>query len=408
MAAGEIAMPGLDKKPAKAAEHASTGARQGLALERFFSRPGVDPMSEVEWELRSAVIAGEDGRVVFEQRDVEVPRAWSQTATNVVVSKYFRGPLGSPKRESSVRQLIARLVDTTTGWGEAQHYFASAEERDTFRAELTALLVTQRAAFNSPVSFNVGIEPRPQCSACFILKVEDNMDSILNWYRNEGIIFKGGSGSGVNLSAVRSCREKLSAGGTASGPLSFMKAADASAGVIKSGGKTRRAAKMVVLDVDHPDVMEFIHCKAEEERKAWALIAAGYDASLDGPAYGSIFFQNANNSVRVTDEFMKAALEGRPWSTRFVTNGEVAETMPARDILRHIAKATHQCGDPGMQFDTTINAWHTCPNTGRINASNPCSEYMHLDDSACNLASLNLMQFLDADGTFDVAAFRHA
>ncbi|HZO81501.1 MAG TPA: vitamin B12-dependent ribonucleotide reductase [Candidatus Binataceae bacterium] len=408
MAAGEIAMPGLDKKPAKAAEHASTGARQGLALERFFSRPGVDPMSEVEWELRSAVIAGEDGRVVFEQRDVEVPRAWSQTATNVVVSKYFRGPLGSPKRESSVRQLIARVVDTITGWGEAQHYFASAEERDTFHAELTALLVTQRAAFNSPVYFNVGIEPRPQCSACFILKVEDNMDSILNWYRNEGIIFKGGSGSGVNLSAVRSCREKLSAGGTASGPLSFMKAADASAGVIKSGGKTRRAAKMVVLNVDHPDVVDFIKCKQEEERKAWALIDAGYDASLDGPAYGSVFFQNANNSVRVSDDFMRAVERDGEWRTHFVTTGQVADTYRARELMKLIAEAAHACGDPGMQFDTTINAWHTCPNSGRINASNPCSEYMHLDNSACNLASLNLLKFLDERGEFDVRALRHA
>ncbi|MGA8568043.1 MAG: vitamin B12-dependent ribonucleotide reductase, partial [Candidatus Binataceae bacterium] len=361
-----------------------------------------------EWELRSAVIAGEDGRVVFEQRDVEVPRVWSQTATNVVVSKYFRGPLGSPRRESSVRQLIGRVVDTIAGWGERQGYFADDAGRDTFKGELTALLVTQRAAFNSPVYFNVGIEPKPQCSACFILKVDDNMDSILNWYRNEGIIFKGGSGAGVNLSAVRSCREKLSAGGTASGPLSFMKAADASAGVIKSGGKTRRAAKMVVLNADHPDIELFIKCKQEEERKAWALIAAGYDSSLDGPAYGSVFFQNANNSVRVPDEFMRAVADDGEWTTHFVNDKKPDRTYKARELMRMIAEAAHACGDPGMQFDTTINTWHTCPNSGRINASNPCSEYMHLDNSACNLASINVLRFLDERGEFDVRAFRHA
>ena len=408
MAAGEMTMPGLDKKPSKAAERVQAASRAGLALERFFSRPGVDPFSEIEWELRSAVIAGEDGRVVFEQRDVEVPRAWSQTATNVVVSKYFRGPLGSPRRESSVRQLIGRVVDTIAGWGERQGYFADDAGRDTFKAELTSLLVTQRAAFNSPVYFNVGIEPKPQCSACFILKVDDNMDSILNWYRNEGIIFKGGSGAGVNLSAVRSCREKLSAGGTASGPLSFMKAADASAGVIKSGGKTRRAAKMVVLNADHPDIELFIKCKQEEERKAWALIDAGYDSSLDGPAYGSVFFQNANNSVRATDEFMRAVAEDGEWTTHFVKDHKADGTYKARDLMRMIAEAAHACGDPGMQFDTTINDWHTCPNSGRINASNPCSEYMHLDNSACNLASINVLKFLDERGEFDVRAFRHA
>ena len=408
MAAGELTMPGLDKKPPKAAERTQTPSRAGLALERFFSRPGVDPFSEVQWELRSAVIAGEDGRVVFEQRDVEVPRVWSQTATNVVVSKYFRGPLNSPRRESSVRQLIGRVVDTITGWGERQGYFADDTGRDTFKAELAALLVTQRAAFNSPVYFNVGIEPKPQCSACFILKVEDNMDSILSWYRNEGIIFKGGSGAGVNLSAVRSCREKLSAGGTASGPLSFMKAADASAGVIKSGGKTRRAAKMVVLNADHPDIELFIKCKQEEERKAWALIDAGYDSSLDGPAYGSVFFQNANNSVRATDEFMRAVAADGEWTTHFVKDHKPDGTYKARELMRMIAGAAHACGDPGMQFDTTINTWHTCPNSGRINASNPCSEYMHLDNSACNLASINLLKFLDERGEFDVRAFRHA
>ncbi len=380
----------------------------GLSVARRFVPPGVDPYDEVEWETRAAVIQGERGEVVFEQRDVEVPKAWSQLATNVVVSKYFRGPLGTPQRERSVRQLVGRVVNTLCEWGAAQGYFATPTDRQNFHDELTHLLLQQKLSFNSPVWFNVGVEPRPQCSACFILSVEDRMESILDWYRKEGIIFKGGSGSGVNLSRLRSSKERLAGGGTASGPVSFMRAADASAGVIKSGGKTRRAAKMVVLNIDHPDILEFITCKAEEERKAWALIAAGYDASLDGPAYSSIFFQNANNSVRVTDEFMRAALEGRPWQTRYVTTGEVCETLPARELLRRIAEATHQCGDPGMQFDTTINDWHTCPASGRINASNPCSEYMHLDDSACNLASLNLMRFTDEAGVFDVAAFRHA
>jgi len=383
-------------------------ADRGITIPRHFSRSGIDPMSEVEWDARSALIAGEDGRVVFEQRDVEVPRRWSQTAANVVVSKYFRGPLGSSRRETSVRQLIARVVDTIAAWGDRQHYFAADTDREAFRAELTYLLVHQKAAFNSPVYFNVGIEPKPQCSACFILKVDDNMDSILNWYRNEGMIFKGGSGSGVNLSALRSCREKLSAGGTASGPLSFMKAADASAGVIKSGGKTRRAAKMVVLNADHPDIKDFITCKVDEEKKAWALIEAGYDPSLDGAAYSSVFFQNANNSVRATDEFMKAVINDANWQTRFIKSNEVAEEFRARDLIKMIAEAAWACGDPGMQFDTTINAWHTCPNSGRINASNPCSEYMHLDNSACNLASLNLLAFLDEGGEFDVKAFRHA
>ncbi len=386
----------------------SAAPGRGVVLERFFTTAGVDPYSQVEWDLRSAVISGEDGRVVFEQKDVEVPRAWSQTATNVVVSKYFRGPLGTPRRENSVRQLISRVVDTISGWGDKQEYFADADARDTFHDELKYLLLHQKASFNSPVYFNVGIEAKPQCSACFILKVEDSMDSILSWYRNEGMIFKGGSGAGVNLSALRGSREKLSAGGTASGPLSFMKAADASAGVIKSGGKTRRAAKMVVLNADHPDIVDFIKCKVEEERKAWALIEAGYDSSLDGPAYGSVFFQNANNSVRATDGFMQAVLDDSDWQTHFVKSSEVAETRPARKVLHMIAEAAHACGDPGMQFDTTINTWHTCPASGRINASNPCSEYMHLDNSACNLASLNLMKFIDDRGEFDVRAFRHA
>ena len=400
---GEVLDGGLS-----GAEAGPAPGRRGLAIARQFTTAGTSPFDEVEWEIRAAVIQGEGGETVFEQRDVEVPRRWSQLATNVVVSKYFRGPLGSPARERSVRQLVARVVNTIGSWGAEQGYFATPDDARAFTDELTHLLLHQKLSFNSPVWFNVGVEAKPQCSACFILSVDDTMDSILDWYRREGVIFKGGSGSGVNLSRLRSSKERLGGGGTASGPVSFMRAADASAGVIKSGGKTRRAAKMVVLNADHPDVVEFIRCKAEEERKAWALIAAGYDRSLDGPAYGSIFFQNANNSVRVTDEFMRAALEGRPWSTRFVTSGEVAETMPARTILRLIAEATHQCGDPGMQFDTTINDWHTCPNSGRINASNPCSEYMHLDDSACNLASLNLMQFIDAAGVFDVAAFRHA
>jgi ribonucleoside-diphosphate reductase alpha chain len=346
--------------------------------------------------------------VVFEQHDVEIPKPWSQLATSVIVSKYFRGPLASPEREHSVRQLVGRVVRTIRAWGEGQGYFATASDAETFAAELTHLLLEQKASFNSPVWFNVGIEPQPQCSACFILSVDDTMESILGWYRNEGIIFKGGSGSGVNLSRIRSSKEKLAGGGTASGPVSFMKAADASAGVIKSGGKTRRAAKMVVLNVDHPDIVEFIRCKEEEEKKAWALIEAGYDSSLDGPAYGSVFFQNANNSVRVTDAFMHAVEGDATWQSRYVRSGEVAENYRARDLLHMIAEATHVCGDPGMQFDTTINSWHTCPNSGRINASNPCSEYMHLDNSACNLASLNLMKFVADNGDFDTAAFCHA
>jgi len=385
------------------------GKKKGISVKRYFTRLGVMPFSEVEWEKRSAVISGEKGEVVFEQHDVEIPKSWTQLATNVVVSKYFRGPLGTPQREHSVRQLISRVVDTITEWGRKDGYFASIEDAQVFADELTHLLVTQKLAFNSPVWFNVGVESHPQCSACFILSVEDKMDSILDWYRKEGVIFKGGSGSGVNLSKLRSSKERLAGGGTASGPVSFMRAADASAGVIKSGGKTRRAAKMVVLNVDHPDIVEFIQCKAEEERKAWTLIDAGYDASIDGAAYSSIFFQNANNSVRVTDDFMQSIVEDRPWSTHFITNEKgVCETFQARHLLNKTAEATWQCGDPGMQFDTTINAWHTCPNTGRINASNPCSEYMHLDDSACNLASLNLMKFLREDGGFDTGAFKHA
>ena len=400
---------GMDNSQTVRTENPSlTNRRKGMSVKRHFTRPGVHPFTEVEWDKRSAIISGEKGEVVFEQHEVEIPKSWSQLATNVVVSKYFRGPLGSPQREQSVRQLIGRVVSTITDWGRKDGYFTTAEDAQTFSDELTHLLVEQKLAFNSPVWFNVGVEPRPQCSACFILSVEDTMESILDWYRREGIIFKGGSGSGVNLSKIRSSKERLAGGGTASGPVSFMRAADASAGVIKSGGKTRRAAKMVVLDADHPDIVEFIQCKADEERKAWTLIEAGYDASIDGAAYNSIFFQNANNSVRATDTFMQAITENRSWSTRFVTTGEICETFQAQDLLHKIAKATWQCGDPGMQFDTTINTWHTCPNSGRINASNPCSEYMHLDDSACNLASLNLMKFLKDDGGFDTAAFKHA
>lgn len=384
------------------------GSQKGLKIGRYFTRPGIDPYDEIEWEQRIASITNEKGKVVFEQANVEIPKAWSLMATNVVVSKYFRGPLGSPQREHSVRQMIGRVVDTITGWGRKDGYFATEEDAQSFHDELTHILVHQKACFNSPVWFNCGIEPKPQCSACFILAVDDTMESILDWYRKEGIIFKGGSGSGVNLSKIRSAREQLAGGGTASGPVSFMKAADASAGVIKSGGKTRRAAKMVVLNMDHPDIEEFIKCKVEEEKKAWALIEAGYDSSLDGPAYGSVFFQNANNSVRVSDEFMQAVQEDREWKTRYVKSGEVCETFKARELLRMVAESTYFCGDPGMQYDTTINDWHTCANTARINASNPCSEYMHLDNSACNLASLNLLKYLRDDGVFDTESFRHA
>ncbi len=380
---------------------------QGIRVRRYFTKAGTNPYDELEWEIRSATIQNESGKIVFEQNNVEVPKAWSQMATNVVSSKYFRGSLGTPQRERTVRQLISRVVDTVTAWGRADGYFAGEDDARAFSDELTHILVHQKACFNSPVWFNCGIEEKPQCSACFILSVDDTMESILDWYRKEGVIFKGGSGSGVNLSRIRSAKEQLTGGGTASGPVSFMRAADASAGVIKSGGKTRRAAKMVILDADHPDIMEFINCKVEEEKKAWTLIEAGYDASLDGPAYGSVFFQNANNSVRVPDEFMERVLDNGEWDTRFVTTGDVSETFRAKDILRMIAEATHLCGDPGMQFDTTINNWHTCSNTGRISGSNPCSEYMHLDNSACNLASLNLLKFLRDDGGFDTESFRH-
>ncbi len=380
----------------------------GLECPRFFSRAGVDPFDEFEWELRTAVIGNERGEIVFEQRDVEIPKQWSQQATNIVVSKYFRGQLDTPEREHSVKQLIGRVVDTITQWASAQRYFASEDALSAFSGDLKRLLVQQQAAFNSPVWFNCGFERAPQCSACFINSVEDTMGSILTLAKTEGMLFKFGSGAGTNLSPIRSSAELLAGGGTASGPVSFMKGYDAFAGVIKSGGKTRRAAKMVILNADHPDIVEFINCKVAEERKAWALIDAGYDGSFTGQAYASVFFQNSNNSVRVLDDFMRVVLDDGEWQTRAVTDGRVIDTYRARDLMRMIAEGTHVCGDPGMQFDTTINDWHTCPNTGRINASNPCSEYMFLDDSACNLASLNLMEFLDENGDFDVVAFRWA
>jgi len=346
--------------------------------------------------------------VVFEQRDVEMPRFWSQQATNIVASKYFRGQIGSPERERSAKQLIGRVVDTITTWGRAQGYFASEDDLQAFSDDLKHLLVYQKAAFNSPVWFNVGFEKHPQCSACFINAVQDTMESILGLAKTEGMLFKYGSGTGSNLSSIRSSRELLAGGGTASGPVSFMKGFDAFAGVIKSGGKTRRAAKMVILNADHPDIVDFINCKVEEERKAWALIDAGYDGSFTGPAYASVFFQNSNNSVRVTDEFMRAVMDDGEWQTRAVLTGNVMDTYRARDLMRQISEATWICGDPGLQFDTTVNDWHTCPNTARINASNPCSEYMFLDDSACNLASINLMKFVKIEDDLKSAEFDHA
>ncbi|HKY26180.1 MAG TPA: vitamin B12-dependent ribonucleotide reductase, partial [Gaiella sp.] len=377
-----------------------------VAPRRFFTIPGRDPFDEIEWETRDALIPGK-GAPAFEQREVEFPKFWSQTATNIVAQKYFRGRMASPDRERSVKQMIGRVADTITGWGAQGGYFATDDEREAFQAELKAILVNQYASFNSPVWFNVGFEETPQCSACFILSIEDSMESILDWIRREGVIFRGGSGSGLNLSRLRSSKEQLSKGGYASGPVSFMRGADASAGTIKSGGKTRRAAKMVVLDVDHPDVDEFIWCKAKEERKARVLEQAGYDMSLDSTDWASIQYQNANNSVRVTDAFMEAVTEGKEWALTARTDGTVVETIEARKLLRDMAAAAWECADPGVQYDTTINAWHTSPNTGRINASNPCSEYMHIDDSACNLASLNLMKFRKEDGELDVEMLEH-
>ncbi|MDR1989863.1 MAG: vitamin B12-dependent ribonucleotide reductase [Acidobacteriaceae bacterium] len=386
----------------------ATSAFPGLTFSRFFTDAAIDPFDEVEWELRSAVIGNERGDVVFEQRDVEIPRAWSQQATNIVVSKYFRGQVGTPEREHSVRQLIGRVVTTITDWARSNKYFATEGDLQAFSSDLKHILVYQKAAFNSPVWFNCGFEKAPQCSACFINSVQDTMDSILTLARTEGMLFKFGSGTGTNLSPIRSSKELLAGGGTASGPVSFMKGYDAFAGVIKSGGKTRRAAKMVILDADHPDIVDFINCKVEEEKKAWALIDAGYDGSFTGPAYSSVFFQNSNNSVRVTDEFMRAVLDGSEWETHAVTDKSVVDSYQARDLMRLIAEGTHICGDPGMQFDTTINEWHTCPNADRIYASNPCSEYMFLNDSACNLASINLMKFVKEDGEFDAVSYKAA
>jgi ribonucleoside-diphosphate reductase alpha chain len=407
----------------------------GLSFRRFFTKPGVSPYNEVEWDLRLAQITDAQGNVIFEQKDVEVPKDWSMTATNIVASKYLHGKIGTPERETGVRQLVARVAETIRDWGMAQGYFRTHEDSATFHDELVHILVRQYAAFNSPVWFNVGcdrIEPnsdgrnwhwnpqtqqvefgvtgysKPQCSACFINSVKDSLDSILTLAKTEGMLFKWGSGTGTNLSPLRGSTETLSGGGTASGPLSFMKGFDAFAGVIKSGGKTRRAAKMVILNVDHPDIIEFIECKQKEEAKAHALVSVGYDGSHpDSDAYSSIFFQNANNSVRVTDDFMYAVVRDVDFSTKSVTDGSVVKTYKAKELLRKISEATWHCGDPGMQYDTTVNRWHTSKNTARINASNPCSEYMFLDDSACNLASLNLLKFAP-NGTFDVEAYRHA
>ncbi len=407
---------------------------QGVSFPRYFTKnieAGKTPYDVIEWEERTASIANEKGEVIFEQQGVEMPRNWSQMATNIVVSKYFHGRAGTPERETSLRQLVHRVVDTIADWGAADSYFATAEDAGNFRSELAHLMLMQKASFNSPVWFNVGVseargygwawdqtaqnvraleagEHRPQCSACFIISVKDTMESIMDLAKTEGMLFKWGSGTGSNLSKLREEDALLKGGGRASGPVSFMKGFDAFAGVIKSGGKTRRAAKMVILNSDHPDIRKFIWCKASEERKAWTLIEAGYDSAIDGDAYTSIFFQNANNSVRATDDFMLAAIKDQDWWTRSVVSGERKERHKARELLRQIAEATHQCGDPGMQFDTTVNRWHPCKNTDRINASNPCSEYMFLDDSACNLSSINLMKFKTSNGGFDVEAYRHA
>ena len=413
----------------------TTKKAPGLTFRRFFTKPGVSPYDEIEWERRIAQITDAQGNTIFEQKDVEVPKDWSMTATNIVASKYLHGTIGTPDRESGVRALVTRVAETIRDWGLAQGYFKTPEDGATFHDELAHILLRQYAAFNSPVWFNVGcdrIEPdsdarnwhwnpvagrvefgvtgysSPQCSACFINSVQDSLDSILTLAKTEGMLFKWGSGTGTNLSPLRSSTEGLSGGGTASGPLSFMKGFDAFAGVIKSGGKTRRAAKMVILNIDHPDIIDFIECKSKEEAKAHALIATGYDGSSpDSDAYSSIFFQNANNSVRVTDDFMYAVLRDTDFSTKAVKDGRPLHTFKAKDLLYKISDATWRCGDPGMQFDTTVNRWHTSKNTNRINASNPCSEYMFLDDSACNLASLNLLKFAP-NGTFDVEAYRHA
>jgi ribonucleoside-diphosphate reductase alpha chain len=427
----------VDPAVSDTGQGAATRRHSGLGFRRHFTTARRSPYDDVQWEKRSALIQNEKGETIFEQKDIEVPRDWSQTATNIVASKYLHGKLNSAERETSIRALVGRVAETMRDWGMADGYFKSADDAAVFHDELVHLLITQKASFNSPVWFNCGVERlepqaaaanwyweqrqqrpafaavgyrKPQCSACFINSVSDSLDSILTLAKTEGMLFKWGSGTGTNLSPIRSSAEQLSGGGTASGPLSFMRGFDAFAGVIKSGGKTRRAAKMVVLNADHPDIEEFIWCKAKEERKAWTLVQAGYDPSLDGEAYSSIFFQNANNSVRVSDEFMQAAEADGPFPLRRVAGerkGEAVKTVDAKGLLRQMAEAAWQCGDPGIQYDTTINRWHTSKNTGRINASNPCSEYMFLDDSACNLASINLAKFAGAGG-FDVAGYRHA
>jgi len=384
-----------------APETTTTFATKGVRVERRYTEPGVHPFDAIDWELRDAEVGK------FKQEKVEFPKTWSQNATNIVAQKYFRGQLGSPERESSVKQMVGRVAGTISGWGRELGYFASDEDADAFEMELTHILVNQIAAFNSPVWFNVGFEEQPQCSACFILSVEDQLESILDWNTKEGKIFRGGSGSGINLSNIRGSMEPLAKGGLASGPVSFMRGADAWAGTIKSGGKTRRAAKMVVLDIDHPDIVDFIWCKAREEEKAAALRDAGFDMRLDSEHFASIQYQNANNSVRVTDEFMERAERGEQWDTIARVTGKPVESYDARELLGQISEAAWKCADPGVQYDTTINEWHTCPNSGRINASNPCSEYMHVDDSACNLASINLMKFRREDGSFDADAFSH-
>ena len=398
--------------PAPEVKRSARGAgAPGLKMQRRFTRPGEDVYSTVKWETRDAVISNERGEKVFEQKGVEIPKTWTQLATNVVVSKYFRGHIGTPERERSVRQLISRVADTMADWGRNMDYFATEEDAQTFQDELTHILLHQKAAFNSPVWFNVGLpdQPRPQCSACFINSVKDDMESILTLAKTEGMLFKYGSGTGTNLSTIRGSKEPLAGGGTASGPISFMRGFDQFAGAIKSGGKTRRAAKMVILNVDHPDIADFVTSKETEERKAWALIDAGYSGSFNVPggAYDSVNFQNANHSVRVTDEFMEAVETDADWTTKHVLGGAPGPSYKARELMKRIGQGAWVCGDPGMQYDTEINKWHTCKNTDRIHASNPCSEYMFLNDSACNLASINLMKFRNQDGSVEVDAFQH-
>jgi ribonucleoside-diphosphate reductase alpha chain len=397
-----------EKTLAKSTAKTEVQPGRGVRFERYFSSGKVSPYDAVTWQRRTAQIGNEKGQVIFRQENVEVPEGWSQTATNIVASKYFHGKMDTPERETSVRQLIGRVVDTIVTWGQNGNYFDSPDSRDAFRDDLAHLLVEQKMAFNSPVWFNVGVQPKPQCSACFINSVQDNMGSIMDLAKTEGMLFKWGSGTGTNFSSLRGSRETLSGGGIASGPVSFMKGFDAFAGVIKSGGKTRRAAKMVILNVDHPDIVEFIESKRKEERKAHVLIEQGYDSSIDGEAYTSVFFQNANHSVRVTDDYMHAAEEDRDWWTRNVHDGQPTEKLRAKELLQRMSDSAWHCGDPGMQYDTTVNRWHTCKNTGRINASNPCSEYMFLDDTACNLASINLLKFLGPNGVFDAESFRRA